>query len=430
MPRIRLACSLALLLCGCPTAEPEPIREATPCLDASILRPEGHRERLDRLVAEHGRTSDSYDPAVPPVAVFDFDNTLIRNDIGTASAWHLLATDGLVAPADWAAASPWLTPEATDALGAACSEHPAGETLPTSSDVDCGRVLLSIYADRTTPDGSPAFDGRHDHLRLKPRSAWWASVLAGQTPAELERKVDRVIDAALAAEVGALVVPMGSAASPGGRPADAWIRIDERNADLLRTLQAAGFDVWVVSASPHHVVVPFAARLGVPRTHVVGVRTLTDADGLLTPQLAGCGPVADGGNSLMTYREGKRCWINKAIFGDDGPSAIEPGPRRPLFVAGDATTDLEMLLDASALRLVVDRHKPELMCHAWAGIGGEWLVEPMFGQPLPPRADPYPCSTRACTARDGAKVPCHSPDGTLIPDQREPPARSTTPSAR
>jgi hypothetical protein len=122
----------------------------------------------------------------------------------------------------------------------------------------------------------------------------------------------------------------------------------------------------------------------------------------------------------MTFREGKRCWINKVIFGVDGPSALEPRPgRRQLFVAGDATTDLEMLLDASELRLVVDRHKPELMCHAWAGTGGEWLVQPMFVQPLPRRADPYPCSTSACVGRRGLAGACLDVGGATIPDQLE-----------
>ena len=404
---------LVALLVACSSA-PGPERQATPCLDPSVDRPAGHLERLNRLVTERGWTSDGFDPAAPPVAVFDFDNTLIRNDIGTASAWHLLSEDGLIAPSDWGATSPFLTPAATDALRLACGEHPAGQPLPTSSDRDCAEALVGLYLDRRTPDGAAAFDGRHDRLRMKPRSAWFAQILAGQPPAALEAEIDRAIDRALAA-------PVGATRSVAGRDGlEAWIRVDDRNVDLLRTLQAAGFDVWVVSASPQHVVAPFARRLGVDADHVVGVRTLVDPAGLLTPDLAGCGPVVDGENTLMTFREGKRCWINKAIFGDDGPAAVEPGPRRPLFVAGDATTDLEMLLDAAELRLVVDRHKPELKCHAWAGVRGEWLVEPMFVRPLPRRADPYRCSRDACTARDGSKVPCTAADGAVITDQVEP----------
>jgi phosphoserine phosphatase len=412
-----LAALVLTPLLACPSPTPVVEREATPCLDASIDRPAGVRERLDRLVAEHGRTGDRYDPAAPPVAIFDFDNTLIRNDIGTCSAHHLLLTDGLIAPADWSATSPYLTPEAVTALTRACGDHPPGAPLPTSTDPDCGGALVGVYLDRETPDGSPAFDGTHDRLRMKPRSAWWASMLAGQSAAELQRKVDVAIDAALAAEVGAT---RDVGAHTG---LTAWIRVDERNHDLLRTLQAAGFDVWVVSASPHHVVVPFARRLGVPPDRVIGVQTLHDDDGTLTPRLAGCGPVADGEGSLMTFREGKRCWINKIIFGDDSAAALHSragGQRRQLFVAGDATTDLEMLQDASELRLVVDRHKPELMCHALSGSGGEWLVQPTFVQALPPRADPYPCSTTACVSSEGEAVACLAPDGSLIPDQTGP----------
>ena len=408
-----LPLALLPLLLACPRSAPGPVAEATACLDASIERPTGHRARLDRLVAEHGRTSEGYDAATPPVAVFDFDNTLIRNDIGTASAHHLILTDGLVSPSDWAATSPYLTADAAGALSAACGDGSPGEALPTSTNLDCGAALIGVYLDRRTPAGAPAFDGSHDRLRMKPRSAWWASMLAGQSAAVLQRKVEVAIDEALAAPVGAT----RSVAGRHGLPA--WIRVDERNVDLLHTLQAGGFDVWVVSASPHHVVVPFAARLGVPADHVIGVQTGVDDEGTLTHELADCGGVTGG--ALMTFREGKRCWINTVVFGDDGPSALQPrAGRRQLFVAGDATTDLEMLLDASELRLVVDRQKPELMCHALAGTGGEWLVQPMFLHPLPRRADPYPCSTTACAARDGGSAPCMAADGAVIPDQVEP----------
>jgi phosphoserine phosphatase/GNAT superfamily N-acetyltransferase len=42
------------------------------------------RSSLERMAHEHGRRGSAYDPRRPPVAVFDWDNTSIRGDIGEA----------------------------------------------------------------------------------------------------------------------------------------------------------------------------------------------------------------------------------------------------------------------------------------------------------------------------------------------------------
>jgi hypothetical protein len=78
-----------------------------------------------------------------------------------------------------------------------------------------------------------------------------------------------------------------------------------------------------------------------------------------------------------------------------------------------------MLLDATVLRLVLNRNKPELMCHAYHGTAGKWLINPQFVAPQPRRAEPYPCSTSACKDRDGKSVPCRDPAGKVIPDQED-----------
>src|SRR5262249_58596820 len=101
-----------------------------------------------------------------------------------------------------------------------------------------------------------------------------------------------------------------------------WLRIYDQQSDLIGTLRANGWDVWVVSASPQPWVETAAARVGVSPDHVVGIRQV-EAAGLLTYNLQGCGDVVDGqndgmgnfaGNGLITYIDGKRCWINKVLF--------------------------------------------------------------------------------------------------------------------
>jgi hypothetical protein len=123
---------------------------------------------------------------------------------------------------------------------------------------------------------------------------------------------------------------------------------------------------------------------------------------------------------MITYIDGKRCWINKIIYGDNSAAAInrqsDPA-RRPLFGAGDSVTDVSFLQDAR-LRLVLNRNKAELMCRAYHD-PGTWLVNPMFIRPLPRRASPYPCATTACTDSAGAQVPCVDEAGQTIQEQED-----------
>ncbi len=200
--------------------------------------------------------------------------------------------------------------------------------------------------------------------------------------------------------------------------------------DLIAALQQNGFDVWVVSASPQLVVERFAAKVNIAPDHVIGIRSVDDK-GTLTYNLQGCGDVPDGannggggslpGNSLITYMEGKRCWINKVIYGDSGKTALDKtaDPKmRQVFGAGDSTTDVTFLQDATALKLVLNRNKTELMCNAYRNAGDAWIVNPMFIGPKPQLMTPYPCSS-GCVDKAGKEGLCLDENGEAIPDQMD-----------
>jgi len=364
---------------------------------------------LNSFLETHGSTSADYDSEHPPVAVFDWDNTVIKNDIGAATV-RWMAEHGLVRQppeADWRLANPHLVEAAVAYLTASCgTETPPGETLPASPS--CREALTTLYETGRTPDGEAAFGG-YDYRTYRGTTSFQSTLLAGYTPAEVRAMVDAVIERGLAAEVGA----------EGG-----YLRVNEPVRALIGAMQAAGIDVWVVSASPQYVVEPFAARVGVEADHVIGLRTV-EQDGALTYAFQPCGTSAATGNDVIDYMEGKRCWINRVIFGVPVEQALErqaEPQRRVAFAAGDAPTDIAMLLDATGLRLVVDRHKTELMCHALNGQGtpdqgAPWLIVPMFYEPLGERGEPYACSTSGCVANDGSGVPCRDESGAVIPDQ-------------
>ena len=84
-----------------------------------------------------------------------------------------------------------------------------------------------------------------------------------------------------------------------------------------------------------------------------------------------------------------------------------------MFAAGDSDTDVAFVQDATDLKLVIDRHRVQLMCNAESNAGGRWIVQPMFIDPLPRRAEPYPCATTL----DAAGQPLLDEEGRRMSDQ-------------
>ncbi|WP_437536236.1 haloacid dehalogenase-like hydrolase [Sorangium sp. So ce726] len=400
---------------------------ALPDLDPALDWYGDNRQRLDGMIDEHGASGPDYDPDRKPVAVFDWDNTVIKNDVGDATMFWMLLHDKILQPpgGNWALTSPYLTAAAVASLGEACgAAAEPGEPLPTGSSPACADEILSVYVDGETTSGEPAFAG-YNHRTMEPAYAWLAQLGAGYSADEITAFAGSAIRESLAAEEGA-VQTVGTRAG-----LTAWLRIYDPIRDLIGAMQKNGFDVWVVSASPQSVVEPFAERVNIAADRVIGIRQVTTEEGVLTYDLQGCGPVPDGtnagdgeftGNSLITFIEGKRCWINKVIFGESGPAALEKNPdasKRPVFGAGDSDTDLSFLQDATALRLAINRNKKELMCNAYRNHAGTWLINPMFILPKGHLASGYACSTTACVDEAGAAGPCLDEAGAVIPDQAD-----------
>lgn len=399
---------LCAALCGCGVT-PKAARH----LDPQWPWFADNRERIDALLDKHAGAAQPR-----PVAVFDWDNTVIKNDVGDITIFWMLRHDQVLQPPDrnWAVTSPFLTGAAQQALSLACGPlAEPGQPLPTAQPqgLACADEIMAVYGKAATGAGAPAFAG-WNHRTMEPAYAWNVALHAGHTPAEIKGFAAAAIAEALKVEVGA-VQSVGSRADT-----NAYVRIYEPIRDLIGALQADEFEVWVLSASAQPVVEAFAAQVGVPAERVIGIRAIVGADGKLTRALEGCGAVADGANTLITYVEGKRCWMNKVIFGVQGAAAaaVQTDPaKRPVFAAGDSNTDVAFLQDATGLKLVLNRHKSELMCNAYHNVGGNWLINPMFIAPQERQADRYPCSTSACTDATGAGVACKDERGGPIPDQ-------------
>lgn len=345
------------------------------------------------------------------LALFDWDNTVIKNDVGDATTFWMLRNGKIRQPArgDWTTTSQYLTESAATALKAACAQAAApGEPLRTDADAKCADEILSVYSNGETTAGAAAFEG-YDHRRMEPSYAWAAQLLSGYRHQEIKRFARQ-------ARAENLMAPQGAEQRVGTEKVAGWARYYPQQKDLITTLVRAGFDVRIVSASAQPVVEVWAEGVGLTPDKVIGVRS-KEAGGRLTPQLADCGAAEK--NSVIPYIEGKRCFVNQNILRVKGANAFreQPAEKRQVFGAGDSDTDVTFVGDATKIRLVINRNKPELMCRSYHNGDGKWLVNPMFIAPKTQLASPYPCSTTGFVRGDGTKAPVLHADGTVIPDQ-------------
>jgi phosphoglycolate phosphatase-like HAD superfamily hydrolase len=411
---MRLHRTLAAILplvtsCHAPSSPAATALGAPRRLDPSIpgWLPE-NRNRLDALLKARGISSAGYDPARPPVATLDWDNTMMRNDIGDLTmAWMLRHDEILQPPArDWGITSQALTAAGRTSLKACDAAGEPGKPLATRENPACSDALYAIYDGGHTVTGQPAWT-RPVTLTTNEGYAWLAKLLAGHTPAEVTRFTRQAFVEASQAPLGATLT-LGTHAR-----VSAYVRIYPTMRDLVGALRASGFDVWIVSASPQPVVEVVAAEVGIAADHVIGIRTALEADGRLGVALEPCGGAPD--DSVIPFDEGKRCFINRHVFHQpaDAQLARADAAHRPVFAAGDSDTDVAFVQDATDLKLVIDRHTIHLMCNAESNAGGRWLVQPMFIDPLPRRTEPYPCAT----SLDAAGQPLVDEEGRRIGDQ-------------
>jgi phosphoserine phosphatase len=372
-----------------------------------------NRADLTTWLAAAGCDSAGYDETKKPIATFDWDNTIGKNDFGDAITFYMIANDKVLQPPlqDWKATSPYMTTDAATALTTACGTAiAAGSPLPTSTDTDCAAEMLSIYIDGKTTGALAAFAG-HNARMLEPTYAWTAQLLAGYTHAEIAQFAHNAIDPQLTAA-------MGATQSLGGKTLNGWLRVYDQIKDLIDVTKSYGYDVWIITASPQDVIAAFAPLVGIAADHVIGIRSKTDGNNKLTYTFEGCGTVADNTAAMIPYIQGKRCWLNKVVFGDTTATAMQKRAdgKRQYFAAGDSDTDIEFLRDAQ-YKLVINRNKKELMCHAYYNANNAWRINPMFIEPKPVFSAGYNCSVDACKNESGVAGPCRDDAGNVIPNQ-------------
>ncbi|MBT2384756.1 haloacid dehalogenase-like hydrolase [Streptomyces sp. ISL-11] len=387
-------------------------RDRCPQLDKSLKWSGDNRAKLQKMIDERGTCSGKGGPR--PVAAFDWDNTVVKNDITDATLAWALHHDKILRPKSWTATSTWLTPAADKALTKACGTSvPVGKPLRTSKNTACADEIFEIREKSQTMSGEAAFAGDWNHRRTVPAYAWIPQLFAGHTPATLTSFAKK-------ARAEQLAAPVGTKQKVGTHTIAGYVRYYDQQKDLIRTLKKAGFDVYIVSASSEPIAEAWSGGVGLDREHTIGIRSITE-HGRLTTAIKGCGDVTTTGGEALPYMDGKRCMINQEIFGIKGAKAWQQQDfsHRIALGAGDADTDVTFVNDATGAHVAINRNKAELMCRAYDDADGRWVANPMFIDPMPRKSGTYPCSTTGATNADGTHAPVRRADGSVIPDQAD-----------
>ena len=121
-------------------------------------------------------------------------------------------------------------------------------------------------------------------------------------------------------------------------------------AALIARLQARGWWVRVVTASPTALVQPIAGMYGIPPEHVLGM-TSRSHRGRFLPELVEPAPVGPGKLDVLRNHTG----------------------RDPLFTAGDSRSDYPLM---TASRYVLLRHHQDEGLRSEAAKKGWWILQP------------------------------------------------------
>lgn len=261
-----------------------------------------------------------------PVAVFDFDNTCIFRDIGELFSHYLIDEIGYRYDLD----AFWQLIDPRDGR-----DHIRGLTERLLAMAPDERRSTTVYEQYLAEMGA-IYGRKYSREGAAPCYEWAVRLHVGMTPDEIRRQTVRAMQREIGAEIAAEV-----RCTRRGENVriNHGIRIHEEFRRLMPHLEAAGFDVWVVSATNQWTVETFAERaFGVPRERVLGNRVQLGEDGVLGDET--CRPVL--------YRQGKVDIIAQEIG------------RQPALVFGDSFTDFEMMCHASELAVLVDCGNEEL----------------------------------------------------------------------
>jgi hypothetical protein len=234
-------------------------------------------------------------------AAFDFDNTIVLNDLGEAFMFaRALGRDGVpplpVLRKDFweELAHPQLNPALLEKLKQLQPHYQNGDYLPFAD------ALLRAYTELCEKDMLAAY-------------RWTKIFFCGLTQSELSQKTIGVLNAELNRAPGFETLPSGLELAVGIKPFQAVF-------EFIQNLMSAGIQVFIVTASPQPIIQAVSERWNIPPEQVFGMQ-LNAGAGAILPEII----------EPMTCRRGK---VERLL--QEGIDSLD-------FAMGDSLNDLDLL---------------------------------------------------------------------------------------
>ncbi|MBY0155666.1 haloacid dehalogenase-like hydrolase [Cytobacillus firmus] len=337
-------------------------------LDKGKWAPDTYKA-VQNLIDRSGAGSPGYDPNRKPYVVFDWDHTSIMND--TEEALFLYQIDQLafnMQPEEFYEVIKKNVPngpfshEFKNLQGDAVTLEEIAEDLKRDYE-----FLYSNYEGMNGKEQLETLHSTDQFIDFKAKMyflyeaigethgieigyPWVLYLFANMSTMEVQQLAEASNDYNLGAEMAS--VSLVSPESMSGRAGTVQVayttglRLATEIANLMHTFMENGIDVYVISASMEEVVEVFSSNpkygYNLPKENVFGMR-LKKKEGIIQAEYKDNWPI--------TSREGKVEVIEQTI-------SKARGGYGPIFVAGDSSTDYEMLtIKSLKLGLIINRLK-------------------------------------------------------------------------
>lgn len=327
-----------------------------------------NKSQLDNMIAQYGKDSANYNPARPPYAVFDWDNTSIFLDIGEATLSY--QAQNLVFGATPKQLNEAIRKNISDKSFSKEFNNAAGQP------VDINKIAPDIIESYTwlynnykglkgtksleEVQKSPhylafssklrylyeAIGGTFDHATSYP---WVTYLFAGMTEAQVRDLTNKTAVWQLDQPVNHITwTTPASLPGKAGILTVSWnngMRIVPEMQDLYQTLRANGFDIWVCSASFVDIIKEFSSNPAYgydnPDNRVIAMELERDSDGKI----------------LVDFRKGYDQTQGKGKTKNIERFLVSKYGYGPIFVAGDSEGDQNMIADFSDTKigLIINR---------------------------------------------------------------------------
>lgn len=329
-----------------------------------------NKSQIEKLIVTYGKTSPNYNPAKPPYAVFDWDNTMVFLDVEEATLIYQLENLRFnMTPEQMDKALRMSVPKTNfvkDYNNAA--GQPVNIDLVVPDAVDSYRWIYSNYKGlkgslsleevKKNPHYTNfvtkvryMYEAIGDTFDVSVAYPWVLYLFTGQNESQVRGMVNETL-AWQKTQPIQKVKWTSPASLPGkaGVVSVSWkngLRLMPEMQELIKTFRDAGIDTWICTASFVDVIKEISSNPAYgynnPADRVIGMELERDANGIIQTEFRK--------GYAQTQQKGKTQALNRFVVPKYGYG--------PIFVAGDSEGDMNMMQDFADTKqvLIVNRLK-------------------------------------------------------------------------